>query len=524
MFRKVYSAGLSGIEGYPVQVEADVSNGLPGFSMVGILASEVKEAQDRVRTALKNSGYWFPAQKITVNLSPADRRKGGTGYDLPIAVAILAAFGELDQEQLEGMILIGELGLDGKVKPVHGVLPLVITAKEAGIRQCILPVENQTEGCAVPNMEIIGVKNLKEAIELLKHPERMRKEVEKSKLLEAKTNSSKYVPSDTKETSELYEKDFSQVNGQLFLKRATEVAVAGQHNILYIGSPGTGKTMIAERIPSIMPSLSQEESLEISKIYSICGLLNTSLISQRPFRNPHHFISQQAFAGGGLNPKPGELSLASRGVLFLDEFPEFPRWAVEVLRQPLENRKITISRVRGRYEFPADFMLAAAMNPCPCGYYPDRNRCNCSENQVKRYLNKVSKPILDRIDIYAEASPVGYQELHVKQENETSATIRKRVEKARIIQKERFSGTGIYFNSEMSAEMLHQFCRLTPGEERFFQDFFEKMGMSARGYGKILKVARTIADLDGNEQIGHAHLCEAIGYRSLEEKYWGGSE
>ncbi len=520
MFRKVYSAGLSGIEGYLVQVEADVSNGLPGFSMVGILASEVKEAQDRVRTALKNSGYWFPAQKITVNLSPADKRKGGTGYDLPIAVAILAAFGEICQEQLESMALIGELGLDGEVKHVHGVLPLVIAAKEAGMKRCFLPVENQEEGRAVPDMEIVGVQNLKDTIEWLKHPEWLPEKNQKKEL----QHSSKYLSGNSMDGSGEYEKDFSQVNGQLLLKRATEVAVAGQHNILYIGSPGTGKTMIAERIPSIMPSLSQEESLEISKIYSICGLLKSSLISQRPFRNPHHFISQQAFAGGGMNPRPGELSLASRGVLFLDEFPEFPRWAIEVLRQPLENRNITISRVRGRYEFPADFMLAVAMNPCPCGYYPDRNRCRCSENQVKRYLSKVSKPILDRIDIYAEASPVGYQELHTKQKNETSASIRKRIETARMIQKERFSGTGIYFNSEMSPEMLSQFCQLSEKEERFFQSFFEKMGVSARGYGKILKVARTIADLEGEERIGHSHLCEAISYRRLEEKYWGGSE
>lgn len=509
MFSKVYSIGLSGMDGYLVQVETDVSNGLPGFSMVGVLASEVKEAQDRVRTALKNSGYRLPAQKVTVNLSPADTRKAGTGFDLPIAIAILIAFGIVKPTGVEDAVFIGELGLDGEVKPIKGILPMVLTAKELGMKRCFLPRENVPEGKVIPGVQMVGVANVSQVVMYLNKPEEIPDCVdagEQSQLLSCQE----------------YNIDFGEVSGQHLLRRATEVAVAGQHNILYIGPAGTGKTMVAQRIPTIMPTLSIEENLEISKVYSICGMLppSTALLSKRPFRNPHHSITPKAFVGGGVNPRPGELSLASRGVLFLDELPESPKQVIEILRQPLEEHKVTISRVHGTYEFPANFMMAAAMNPCSCGYYPDRNRCNCSHSQIKKYLGKISKPILDRIDICVEAAAIAYDELKAGGNNETSQTIRDRVEEARRLQERRFVGKHIYFNSEMSGEDVRRYCTLSQKEEEFFKHLFQANGMSARAYEKILKVARTIADLAGEERIGHHHLCEAVGYRSLEEKYW----
>lgn len=510
MFSKVNSIGLSGIDGYLVQVETDVSDGLPGFSMVGVLASEVREAQDRVRTALKNSGYRLPAKKITVNLSPADRRKGGTGFDLPIAIAVLAAFGVIEASVLNDAVLTGELGLDGEVKPVKGVLPMVLAAKDAGMKRCFLPRGNEAEARAVPGMMIVGIEKINDLVSLLHHPH---------KISDVETKSSPILP----DVENSYSVDFSEVNGQILIRRATEVAVAGQHNILYIGPAGTGKTMVAQRIPTIMPALSIEESLEISKIYSICGMLPPSegLLSKRPFRSPHHSITTKALVGGGANPKPGELSLASRGVLFLDELPEFQKRAIEILRQPMEEHKVTITRIYGNCEFPANFMLAAAMNPCNCGHYPDRNKCNCTESQIKKYLGKVSKPILDRIDICVEAAPTEYEELTSYVRNEDSGTIRERVEKARKIQEKRFTGMPIYFNSEIRSGDIRRFCTLSEEDEGFLKRLFQTMNLSARAYGKILKVARTIADLDGKEQIMHQHLCEAVGYRSLEEKYWG---
>lgn len=508
MFSKVNSIGLSGIDGYLVQVETDVSDGLPGFTMVGVLASEVREAQDRVRTALKNSGFRLPSKKITVNLSPADRRKGGTGFDLPIAIAVLTAFGMIKPTILDQAILTGELGLDGEVKPVKGVLPMVLAAKESGMKLCFLPKANAAEANAVPGIRIVGVEWISELINLLNHPETI--------------DACGFEIQRKPEKEDPYPVDFSEVNGQLLLRRATEVAVAGQHNILYIGQAGTGKTMVAQRIPTIMPALSIEESLEISKIYSICGLLSPSagLLSKRPFRNPHHSITTKALIGGGANPKPGELSLASRGVLFLDELPEFQKRSIEILRQPMEEHKVTITRIYGNCEFPANFMLAAAMNPCDCGYYPDKNRCSCTGSQIKKYMGKISKPILDRIDICVEAAPIAYDELTAHGGNEDSKTIRERVEQARMIQTKRFAGKSIYFNSEIQSSDIKVFCKLSHKDEQFLKQIFQRMGMSARAYGKILKVARTIADLEGAEQIAHHHLCEAVGYRNVEDKYW----
>lgn len=508
MFCKVYGIGLHGIEGQLVHVEVDVSDGLPGFTMVGALATEVKESQDRVRTALKNSGFRFPPKKVTVNLSPADIRKSGTGFDLPIAMGILGGHQLLDCGFLEQAVLVGELGLNGEVKAVRGILPMVMEAKKQGKQVCCLPWENAREGKNIPGIRIIGIRHIRDLVDIVQGRE--------------------YVETDSgltaMDTEESYSLDYRDVQGQLLMKRATEVAVAGRHNLLYIGPAGTGKTMIAERIPTIMPSCTMEEQLEISKIYSICGLLpkNTPLMKKRPFRSPHHSVTAQALTGGGLNPVPGEMSLASGGVLFLDELSEFSRRSIEVMRQPLENHRVVLSRVSGRYEFPADFMLVAAMNPCPCGHYPDRNRCNCSEIQFQRYLGKISKPILDRIDICVEAAPVTYEELRGNGRQESSENIRKRIEQVMELQKERFRAEQIQFNSEMGAELVRKYCKLERKEELFFREVYQKKGFSARAYAKILKVARTIADLDNSEQIGHAHLCEAIGYRSLEERYWGG--
>lgn len=507
MFCKVYGIGLHGVEGQLVHVEVDVSDGLPGFTMVGALAAEVKESQDRVRTALKNSGFRFPPKKVTVNLSPADIRKNGTGFDLPIAIGVLGSHQLVDCSFLEHAVLLGELGLNGEVKAIRGVLPMVMEAKKQGKRVCCLPWENTEEGKLIPGIQIVGIRHIQELVDI----------VRRKNWGEAVSG---MISSNIEES---YPIDYREVQGQLLMKRATEVAVAGRHNLLYIGPAGTGKTMIAERIPTIMPSCTMEEQLEMSKIYSICGLLpkKSPLMIRRPFRSPHHSVTAQALTGGGKNPIPGEMSLASGGILFLDELPEFSRNSIEVMRQPLENHKVVLSRVSGRYEFPADFMLVAAMNPCPCGHYPDRNRCNCSEDQLQRYLGRISKPILDRIDICVEAAPVTYEELRGKGKPESSETIRRRVEQVMEIQKERFRKYPIQFNSEMGAELVEKFCKLTPEEESFFREVYQRKGFSARAYSKILKVARTIADMDETEQIGHVHLCEAIGYRSLEERYWG---
>lgn len=510
MFGKVYSAGLQGIDGYPVQVEADVGNGLPGFHMVGYLASEVRESEERVRTALKNSGFSMPPRKITVNLSPADIRKDGTAFDLPVAVAVLAAFGMNDPSVIKDSAFIGELGLDGQVKPVRGVLSLVSALRDHGWKRCFLPMANLQEGRAVGKIRIVGIRDLKQMMEILTNP---------GKLGE---NSGEYK--EEEEGEEDYLVDFSEMNGQRLIRRATEIAVAGRHNILYLGPPGSGKSMAAQRIPTIMPRLSREEQLEISKVYSVCGMLppGRALLGRRPFRSPHHTISPQAMAGGGRNPKPGEISLASRGVLFLDEFPEFRREALEILRQPLEERRVTISRVNGSCTFPANVLLVAAMNPCPCGFYPDRDRCFCTGDQVRRYLGRISRPLLERIDICVEIAPASYEDIRGKNtENESSAAIRERVERAGEIQRERFKGSGIFFNSEMGNRQVEQYCCLEEEEELLLRRAFQERHLSARGYQKILKVARTIADLDGARQIDRVHLCEAIGYRDLEEKYWG---
>lgn len=509
MYSKVNSMAVQGIDGLCVSVEVDVSAGLPEFSLVGFLSSEVKEARERVRISLRNSGFLLAARRITVNLAPADVRKAGTGFDLSIAVGILASYGLVPETALAGTVFLGELGLDGKVCPVPGILPMALAAAAQGFHTCFVPSANVAEGSVVNGIRMIGVDCLTGLVELLNEPEKQQPE----------------APFDFErlQTEQRAEVDFSEVNGQRGMRRAAEVAAAGMHNLLMIGAPGSGKTMIARRIPTILPELSLAESLEVTRIYSVCGLLppGQPLLRNRPFRSPHHTISAHALVGGGQRPRPGEISLAHRGVLFLDELPEFPQTALEALRQPLEERQVTISRVSGSYRFPADVMLCAAMNPCRCGYYPDRSRCQCSEEEVRRYMGRISRPLLDRMDICVEAPPVSYEEMGGVWENESSAQIRERVTLARKLQKKRFEGEKIFFNSQMNGREVERFCPLAGEAAALLEQVFRRMRLSARAYHRVLKVSRTIADLEGSETITAAHVSEAIGYRSLDQRFWG---
>lgn len=508
MFSQSYSAAICGMDACIVNVEADVSDGLPIYSLVGYLSTQAKEAKDRVRISMKNSGYKIPTKRITINLSPADIRKEGTAFDLPIAMAILTALGWLPSQRIKKTLMIGELSLDGQINPVSGVLPIVYTAVQNGFKECIVPYGNRKEGAVVQGIKVIGVKSLQEAVEYLSE----KKQIESASI--------QWMEQGNLEEGIL---DFSDVKGQETMKRALEVAVSGMHNLLMIGPPGAGKTMLAKRIPTIMPKLTFEESMEISKIYSIAGLLDEehAFMVKRPFRSPHHSITDVAMTGGGTVPRPGEITLANKGVLFLDELSEFKRNTLELLRQPLEDRAVNISRLNGNCSYPTSFMLISAMNPCKCGYYPDRNRCNCSPSQVKRYLNKISQPFLDRMDICAEAVEVRYEDLEKKSCGETSELIRKRVEETRKIQWNRYQNEEIYFNAELSPKLTEKFCALGKKEQEFLEQAFHKMDLSARAYHRILKVARTIADMEKSETIEVIHLSEALCYRSLDKKYWG---